>query len=268
MTTPTSPTNLEVDRPRTPTEFRQQRTVETLHFATRLPDSRSIRVLDLEPGTWDEPISCSLRTVHLDEKSLHYGAISYVWGDTTNRATIFCDRLNVSITRNLLEALQRFRAHDTMRTLWADAVCINQGDTKERTSQVRVMGAIYRRASQVLVWLQHEEDEVVRAALNAICRYRDTQPTSTKPNKRVSYRLHGREVTEFGEVDSSETQSSAIAAFSSVGRSAWFSRGWVVQEVLLSNAACAHWGHADFDFEWIRLTIIVPIPQLDCIQFQ
>jgi len=86
--------------------------------------------------------------VHLDDENLHYEAVSYVWGDATKWKIIVCDGLNVSITQNLFEALQRFRTPDTMRTLWADAVCINQGDTSKRTSQVRVMGVIYRRATQ------------------------------------------------------------------------------------------------------------------------
>jgi len=75
---------------------------------------------------------------------------------------------------------------------------------------------------------------------------------SLNRHKRVFYRLHGREVTEFGNVDPSEATSSVMAALSSVGRLAWFGRGWVIQEVLLSSTACVYWGNADFDFEWMR----------------
>ena len=217
-----------------------------------LPNERSIRVLDLAPGLWHESISYSLRTVHLDDENLHYEAVSYVWGDATDRRTILCNGLSVSITRNLFEALQRFRVTDATRTLWADAICINQRDNYEKTAQVRLMGVIYGRAGQVLIWLQHEEDDVVQATLNAICRSRCTMEPSLNQHKRVFYRLHGREVTEFGDVDPTETTSSVMAALSSMGRLAWFGRGWVVQEVLLSSTACVHWGNADFDFEWMR----------------
>ena len=91
-----------------------------------LANDRSIRVLDLAPGAWDESISCSLRTVHLNDENLHYEAVSYVWGDATDRRTILCDGLSVSITRNLFEALQRFRVTDATRTLWADTICMHQ----------------------------------------------------------------------------------------------------------------------------------------------
>ncbi|CAA9956441.1 HET-domain-containing protein [Pyrenophora teres f. maculata] len=200
-----------------------------------LPRDRQIQVLDLAPGAWDDTIDCTLRTVDLDDKNLHYEAVSYVWGDATDQETILCGGLRVSITGNLFEALQRFRAPDATRTLWADAICINQGDNDEKTLQIRLMSAIYRRASQILVWLQHGEDDVVQAALNAICRFRCTMEPWLNRNKRVSYRLHGREVNTFGNVDPSEIAGNFMAALSPVAKMAWFSRGWVIQEVLLGS---------------------------------
>ncbi|KAK8118392.1 uncharacterized protein PG998_003018 [Apiospora kogelbergensis] len=37
--------------------------------------------------------------------------------------------------------------------VWADALCINQEDAKERTQQVKLMGRIYRQARTVKIWL-------------------------------------------------------------------------------------------------------------------
>jgi hypothetical protein len=37
--------------------------------------------------------------------------------------------------------------------LWVDAICINQGDTTERSAQVNLMDQIYRQAASVSVWL-------------------------------------------------------------------------------------------------------------------
>jgi hypothetical protein len=47
---------------------------------------------------------------------------------------------------------------DDFTTLWVDAICINQTDIPERDSEFRQMGAIYRRAKQVQVWLGEDND--------------------------------------------------------------------------------------------------------------
>ena len=44
-------------------------------------------------------------------------------------------------------------------SLWVDAICINQSDLKERSSQVSMMGLIYQSASSCHVWLGTEADE-------------------------------------------------------------------------------------------------------------
>ena len=58
--------------------------------------------------------------------------------------------------RNLLEALKKLHGppgQKKARTLWIDAICINQADISERSQQVRFMPHIYARAQTVLVWL-------------------------------------------------------------------------------------------------------------------
>ena len=42
--------------------------------------------------------------------------------------------------------------------LWIDAICINQNDDDEKSSQVQRMGEIYGGAERVLVWLGSEAD--------------------------------------------------------------------------------------------------------------
>lgn len=70
-----------------------------------------------------------------------------------------CDALNddrrqyISITNNLYNALQRLRHDDLPRSLWIDALCINQTGLKEKGHQVAHTGQIYARADRVVVWL-------------------------------------------------------------------------------------------------------------------
>ncbi|KAI0121013.1 heterokaryon incompatibility protein-domain-containing protein [Xylariales sp. AK1849] len=53
------------------------------------------------------------------------------------------------------------------RAIWADAVCINQKDTKEKELQIPLMGKIYSQASTVLIWLG-DEDEDTKDAIDCV----------------------------------------------------------------------------------------------------
>lgn len=44
------------------------------------------------------------------------------------------------------------------RLFWIDAVCINQKDREEKSAQLPLMTAIYKRASRVIVWLGPPEN--------------------------------------------------------------------------------------------------------------
>ena len=89
-----------------------------------------------------------------------YIAISYVWGDRRNTHSIPCNGLPLSITFNLYEALQIFRVSlaDRDPLLWADAICINQESTSEKSHQVQHMDKTFRKADEVLAWLGPEEN--------------------------------------------------------------------------------------------------------------
>lgn len=54
---------------------------------------------------------------------------------------------------NLVRALRHLRYADRPRTLWIDAICINQYDKTERGRHVARMGSIYALAPRVVAWL-------------------------------------------------------------------------------------------------------------------
>ncbi|RSL86871.1 hypothetical protein CEP52_015684 [Fusarium oligoseptatum] len=54
---------------------------------------------------------------------------------------------------NLFSAFQAMRNANTPRTIWVDAICINQDDISERNNQVQQMNDIYSKAEVVNVWL-------------------------------------------------------------------------------------------------------------------
>ncbi|KAE9364306.1 hypothetical protein N431DRAFT_431186 [Stipitochalara longipes BDJ] len=121
-------------------------------YQSRHIDGSEIRLLVLRPGDGTAAVACDLITVSLDDNPI-YEALSYVWGDASVRTYVeLCGQL-ASVTINLEAALRAFRLKDCDRTIWADALCINQRDICERNDQVRMMGRIYEDAKSCIVWL-------------------------------------------------------------------------------------------------------------------
>src|SRR5207249_4499105 len=131
-----------------------------------LEASDEIRLLILHAGQGSELVRCQLYNVPLATKPT-YEAISYTWGDPSMTRAIDCAEQTLQVTLNLYSALQNLRHTDRERILWADAICINQENVKERSQQVGLMAKIYSQSNGVLIWLG-EETEDVKYSLSAI----------------------------------------------------------------------------------------------------
>ena len=153
---------------------------------------------------------------------VRYGVLSYIWGPTfpdgshfTN--TIICSNQALRITANLDILLRRIRQRispnwpyppkplddfsDTspvVYPIWIDAICINQHDLVERSSQVRMMPRIYQMAATLLVWLgevKFDEEVVFRKAIDAaggVARpvdWEDPFPDETAAHNRATLRM-------------------------------------------------------------------------------
>ncbi|PNP74183.1 hypothetical protein FNYG_12232 [Fusarium nygamai] len=105
-------------------------------------------------------ISCKLETLNLLEDNIDYEALSYAWGSSEDQATIAVNKTTLQITQNLKDSLTYLRHDSKPRSLWIDAICINQSDVDERSSQVRLMGRIYSSASCVISWLGLKDDPI------------------------------------------------------------------------------------------------------------
>lgn len=116
-----------------------------------LEDLDEIRLLTLQPRSSGATIKCAISHAKISSKP-RYEALSYMWGPKV-RKPIEIDGKTCSVRENLYSALAHLRLEDRPRTLWIDAVCINQQDVGERNHQVTQMGLIYTRAERVIVWL-------------------------------------------------------------------------------------------------------------------
>lgn len=120
----------------------------------KLHNSQSFRLLEIENGDSNCPISCNLR-LHSLETAPSYQALSYVWGApaTTNGKSIQCSGHDFFVTENLYEALYRLKEIMNCRLIWVDQICINQNDLQEPSQQVSIMRDIYSGAEIVNSWL-------------------------------------------------------------------------------------------------------------------
>ncbi|EOO00383.1 putative het domain containing protein [Phaeoacremonium minimum UCRPA7] len=112
-----------------------------------------IRLLKLLPAAdFQDEIRCKLVYITLDNVE-PYEALSYTWGKVEFSHPIVLDGESFKITANLDSALRYLRWPSEERTLWVDAVCINQMDIGERSHQVTLMKDIYQHCQTDLVWL-------------------------------------------------------------------------------------------------------------------
>jgi Heterokaryon incompatibility protein (HET) len=119
---------------------------EQLYFP--LPEGKYIRLIELAPAARNDPIVVSMFVVALNEAP-SYAALSYVWGAPGAAMPVLCNGIRITISANLGLALQRVRYSDRPRILWADAICIDQTNIRERGHHVGFMGKIYVLELQV-----------------------------------------------------------------------------------------------------------------------
>ncbi|KAK5027295.1 hypothetical protein LTS07_006896 [Exophiala sideris] len=188
--------------------------------------NKRYRYLKLEPGVGDAPVTCTIThesfsvSQHLAEKGLscpEYWALSYTWGSPSPQRWIEVDGQILDIRDNLWRFLRRVRHQTSSRTLWVDAVCINQDDPVEKTGQVAIMGSIFRCADDVLAWIGEEADD------SAFVMNLARSSKKLKPNIILAQHHCAAERLRTWQ---------ALKAF--LGRPYW-TRTWIMQEVVLAK---------------------------------
>lgn len=227
---------------------------DSFHYASTLK-GRQIRVMYIECHSGHNLLTSPL-TVKLVEENLdtaEFDALSYVWGDQTTRIHINCNGKSVTIGQSLHAALMEYRLRlrrgrgrdgDQIRGLWADAICINQSDEIEKTEQVRMMRDIYKAAKFTIIWLGPLEDGDVQAIQLAQLAYKRC-PEHLRfelRGTRNDYRLfkatrRGLPELFYGEAFGDKIFDPTWKTLFKILHHPWFSRIWIVQELLVSEYA-------------------------------
>jgi len=206
-----------------------------------LLQGRIIRLLQLHPGSWSDPISINIFITEL-EFAPQYEALSYVWGDPLERVPILCNGRTLKITRNLHSAFRRVRLHDRPRVLWADAVCINQQHLVERSHHVAFMGDIYSLANKVLVCLGKDPDGGAEDVASLVTEY------ATMISKHNS--IPSMPILKADDPVYDDPRWKALATLLS---NVWFTRSWVIQEVGLATDPRVLYGIVEFSYRELML---------------
>jgi hypothetical protein len=130
-----------------------------------------IRVLQLAAGKKGDIVSGELLIANIDDDSLKYDALSYMWGDPAPTNTIYLSGKALPIASNLNTALHYLRYTDKTLIIWIDAICINQEDEIERAEQVQLMRRLYSGASTVRVWINEPDIDANSQAVAALKRF-------------------------------------------------------------------------------------------------
>lgn len=182
-----------------------------------------IRLLCLSPrrSAGDMILHGALQITSLSKRP-DYMAVSYTWADSDGDRSL-CDEIFLGdlwtplpITSNCAAALRRLRSGHQIQTLWIDSICINQFSRRDKSHQVGLMRDIYSRAQSVAIFLGGDED---------------TPDTRLFKETADSLFYHDNK----GDVTWSAFHDH-IAVRALFDRPYW-SRIWVIQEVLLAKKA-------------------------------
>jgi hypothetical protein len=210
--------------------------ITSTDMTTFLRPSRTLlklisRLIELPPYKHvTEAVSGLSRHIsHIDPYALEYDALSYAWGTDMSLKPATVSGYPLEITESLDSALRHLRHADRSRVMWIDAICINQNDISERNHQVQLMGTIYAKARQTVVWLGSAADG----------------------SDLVMDGIAGGDVKDEDMLCFSHYMHKLMAR-------PWWSRSWIIQEVALARAVLIQCGMRttsffDFCMEFRRL---------------
>ncbi|CAK1366874.1 unnamed protein product [Cercospora beticola] len=189
------------------------------------PENGEFRLLRLLPESCGELLHCEVQSFSIHDESIPiYNAVSYQWGHDSASYEIQLNGQSILVRKNLYRFLLQMNSENRKDWYFVDALCTNQDDYEEKASQVKLMGQIYRDAEVVIAWIQREP----------------FHPVSTMKF------VYDEEPESDTEKDDSLEQLKLL-----VLHSTYWSRLWIVQEVLLAKRLTIRIGKAEV--EWTNL---------------
>ena len=149
-----------------------------------------------------------------------------------------CNKDSFAVSAHVLDALNHLQqAQFSRKKIWIDAICINQEDDVEKAVQVAHMQSIYARAEEVFVWLGASEDDSDLAI--------DHIPSI------IEYAVKNWQdfLQDKDEIPHPTPPDATLTALGHLYVRPWFTRVWVVPELLLARSAVLVCGNRRIDWD-------------------
>ncbi|KAH7094737.1 heterokaryon incompatibility protein-domain-containing protein [Paraphoma chrysanthemicola] len=184
-----------------------------------LESPHSFRLIRIQPDLESsQNIHCTIeRYERGSEECPSYTALSYVWGDASERKPVTLNGQRAYVTTNLHQALWNLKSVFPDLYFWIDALSIDQNNVGERGHQVNQMKGIYSDAKEVVAWLG-----VGNTSIGPLFMYMREHEETCKPKS--------------GRMDRCELPKGVGIrdAIRYLGNNAYWSRVWVIQELVFA----------------------------------
>ena len=218
-----------------------------------------IRLLKVFPGEPGEKLLCELYHTLL-ETAPSYSALSYAWGNNpqNKRISVKSDGStwgDLTITPNLLSALNRLRDSLKIQWLWVDQLCIAQHDDSEKGEQVSLMKDIYAQAEKVVVWIG--EDDSDTPLLQAMCARLSPKASQAGDISQMHLedQLALKYMVNLTNSEAGSAKQSRDAVIDCLNR-AWFRRAWVYQEAIVAAEVEVYCGYFCVSFDILARLVL------------
>jgi hypothetical protein len=206
-------------------------------------DHDAFRLIQIHPARdSEEKVQVDLVTARLSDNPV-YEALSYVWGPPPNDRPVAVNGGEVRVRSSLDEFLRVVRHETEARLVYADAICINQDDDREKESQVQIMGSIFQNAQAVLSYLG-PGDADTDALLRASAKVRAEDYIITKKVNSEAEGGHWKE----GIFDEAKLEIFKPAMLHLVNYEYW-KRAWIIQECLTAKEVYLYFGRTCTSWE-------------------
>ncbi|KAI7497721.1 hypothetical protein KC367_g5675 [Hortaea werneckii] len=153
-------------------------------------------------------------------------ALSYAWAQDSQRRQVSVNGESTEVTGNLNSGLEALEASPIIRDVykvWADAICIDQGNLQERNREVARMRDVYRASTNIVIWLGEASDES-DLAFDFICGVAHAWGRGLREAQAYLCDIIPRKGVEL------------FRALTRLILRSYWGRTWIIQEVACGNA--------------------------------
>ncbi|KAI0866556.1 heterokaryon incompatibility protein-domain-containing protein [Xylaria cubensis] len=206
------------------------------------PPDPTYQIFTQEPRCF--PIRCGgyllrgTRNLRTALRYLRWGQRIFKNNDAFNRITV-----------NVEAAYQTLGSSRLLDLYWIDALCIDQDDLFERSTQVTYMGEIYKKASLCVIWLGERTDST-KSATKLIFELVQNNELFNAWTEIASLPTTNK-ISKFERVLShiiNKIPRKTIVELAIFLSHTWFSRIWVLQEAALAPKIALQYGPQFMDF--------------------